>query len=75
MYMQIHTRTVVQGGGVDEWNPSYSFWDVAVFQNDFSVSGKPLIFYTRWGIFNGWWHCWGPVTSPKMVAILDFTKN
>ena len=54
MYMQIHTRTVVQGGGgVDGWNPSYSFWDVAVFRNDFNVSGKPLIFYTRWGIFNG----------------------
>ena len=22
-----------------------------------------------------WWHCWRPMTSPTMVAILDFTKN
>ena len=43
--------------------------------NDFAFSGKPLIFLTRWGIFYGWWRCWRPVTSPTMVAILDFTKN
>ena len=42
---------------------------------DFTFSGKPLIFLTRWGIFYGWWRCWRPVTSPTMVAILDFTKN
>ena len=26
------------------------------------LNGKPLIFSTRWGIFYGWWRCWGPVT-------------
>ena len=35
----------------------------------------PLIFSTRWGIFYGWWRCWGPVTSPTMVAILDFIQE
>ena len=39
------------------------------------LNGKPLIFSTRWGIFYGWWRCWGQVMSPTMVAILDFTKN
>ena len=32
-------------------------------------------FRIRWGIFYGWSRCWRPVTSPNMVAILDFTKN
>ena len=48
------------GGG---WMvPHLSSWYVALFENDFAFSGKPLIFSTRWwGIFYGWWHCWGPV--------------
>ena len=78
---QIHTPTVVQvrgGGGVDG-TPPRSFWYVAVLWNNFALSGKPLIFLKRWGIFHGWWGCWWPVTSPTMVtilaAILDFTKN
>ena len=33
-------------------------------QGDFTFSGKPLIFLTRWGIFYGWWRRWRPVTSP-----------
>ena len=61
-------------GGVDG-TPPRSFWYVAVFWNAFTFSGKPLIFLTRLGIFKGWWLCWRPVTSPTMVAILDFTKN
>ena len=40
--------------------PPRSFWYVAVLQNDFTFSGKPLIFLTRWGIFYRWWHCWRP---------------
>ena len=47
---------------------------VAVFQNKFAFGGKPLFFSTRWGIFYGWWRCWGSVTSPNMVAILDFSR-
>ena len=53
-YMQIHTPTVVKGeggGGADR--PPKSFWYVAVFRNDFTFSGKPLILSTRWGIFMG----------------------
>ena len=65
------------GGGVVDETPPQSY--VAVFRNDFTFSGKPLIFSTRWGIFYGWWRCWRTVTSLIMVAILaaisDFTKN
>ena len=49
------------GGGVGvgfDGTPSRNFWYVAVFRNDFTFSGKPLIFLTRWGIFYEWWHCW-----------------
>ena len=67
-YTKIHTPTVVQGAGVD--GPLlWSFWYVAVFRNDFTFIGKPLILLTRWGIFYGWWRCWRPVTLPTMVAI------
>ena len=52
---QIHTPTVVQvgagGGRAVDGIPPRSFWYVAVFWNDFTSSGKPLIFLTRWGIF------------------------
>ena len=30
---------------------------------------------SRRGIFYEWRRCWGSVTSPNMVAILDFIKN
>ena len=59
--------------------PPRSVWYVAVFRNDFTFSGKPLIFLTRRGMFYRCWRCWRPVTSPTMVTIsatiLDFTKN
>ena len=58
-----------EGGGADG-TPPQSFWYVAVFWNDFTLSWKPLIFLTRWGIFYGRWRCWRPVTSPTMVTIL-----
>jgi len=76
-YMQIHTPTVVQvgGGGELDGTPSRISWYVAVFSNDFTFSGNPLIFLIRWDIFYGWWRCWRPVTSPTMVAILDSAKN
>ena len=57
------------GGGGDR-TPPRSFWYVAVFRNDFTFSGKPLIFLTRWSIFYGWWRCWKPVTSTTMVSNL-----
>ena len=41
----------------------------------FAFSEKPLIFSTRGGIFYGWWWCWRSVTSPNMVAMLDFIKH
>ena len=48
MYTQTHTPTVVQGqGGGAGWNPSPEFFNVVVFQNDFTFSGKRLIFLTR----------------------------
>ena len=49
---QIHTPTVVQGGGgVVNGTPPRSFWYVAVIWNDVTFSGKPLIFLTKKGIF------------------------
>ena len=55
-----------------------SFCHVTVFRNDFTFSGRPLIFLTRSGIFYGWCRCWWPVTSPTTVAILaaifDFAR-
>ena len=41
------------GTGGNGTSPPQSFWCVAVFWNDFTFSGKPLIFLTRWGIFLG----------------------
>jgi len=60
-YTQIHTPTVVQGGG--DGTPSRSLWYVAVFWKDFTFSGKPLIFFTS------------PTIVAILAAILDFTKN
>ena len=66
-YFQIHTPTVVQGGGGGRgWNPSPEFLTsciVTVFRNDFTFSRKPLLFLTRWGIFYGCWRCWRAVTN------------
>ena len=54
-YIHIHTATVVQGGVHDPTPPPpESFWYVAVFRNDFTFSGKPLIFSTIRGILYGW---------------------
>ena len=59
-YKQIHTPTVEQGGRgrgrVDRTSPQ-SFWYVTIFRNNFDLSGKTLIFLTKWGIFYGWWRC------------------
>ena len=75
---RLRRRLTGGGGGVDGTAPR-SFCHVALFRNDFTFSGRPLIFLTRSGIFYGWWRCWWPVTSPTTVAILaaifDFAKN
>ena len=34
-----------------------------------------MIYSTRYGKYYGLYSCWGSVTSSKMAAILDFTKN
>ena len=73
-----HTRKVLahrgtRGGGLTK--PPLSFWYVAVFRNDFAISGKPLTFSKIQGIFYGWWRCWRSVRSPNMVATLYFIKN
>ena len=62
------------GAGVGWWSPSLEFL-IWCSLKDFTFSGKPLIFSKKWGEFYGLWHCWRPVTSSNMVAILDFTKN
>ena len=47
MDTQIHTpHRGTRGRGVDG-TPPQSFWYVAVFRNDFALSGKPLIFSTK----------------------------
>ena len=73
-----HTRKVLahrgtRGGAL--MRPPLSFWYVAVFRNDFAISGKPLTFSKIQGIFYGWWRCWRSVRSPNMVATLYFIKN
>ena len=73
-YTHSLTPTAVQGVG-GWWNPPLSFWYVAVFRNDFAISGKPLTFSKIQGIFYGWWRCWRSVRSPNMVATLYFIKN
>ena len=45
--MQIHTPTVVQGGGGGGVMEPFPRVFVAGFQNDFAFSGKPMIFSTR----------------------------
>ena len=62
------------GAGVGWWSPSLEFL-IWCSLKDFTFSGKPLIFSKKWGEFYGLWHCWRPVTSSNMVAVLDFTKN
>ena len=77
-HTQIRTPTK---GGRGWMEPLPGVFDMlcTVFWSDFTFSGKPLIFLTRWSIFCGWWRCWRPMTSPTMVAILaamlDFTEN
>ena len=66
--MQIHTPTVVQGGGGREVDGNAL---VIVFD---MLQYFETIFSTRWGIFYGGGVTEGPVTSPNMVAILDFTE-
>ena len=62
-YKQIRTPIVEQGGrrrgggGRVDGTPPRSFWYVTIFRNDFDLSGKTLIFLTKWGIFYGWWRC------------------
>ena len=63
------------GGGGGWWTPlSYSFWYVALLRKDY-IHWKALTFSTKLGTVYGWPRCWRPVTSPAMVAILDFTMN
>ena len=70
-YKQINTPPWYKGGGGEvDGSPPRSFRYVPVFWNDFTFSGKPLTFWTRRGIFYGWWRCGRPVTSPTTVAIL-----
>ena len=69
-YTQSLTPTAVQEGGGGELMEPLSFGYVAVFRNEFTFSGKPLVFLTRWVIFYGWWRCWRLVMSRNMVANL-----
>ena len=72
-YTKSYPRRGTRGGGVGGTPLSFSY--VRVFRNGFAFSGKPLICSTRLGIFYEWRRCWRSVTSPNMVAILDFIKN
>ena len=70
--MRIYTPTVVQGewGWGAGWNPSPGYLYVAVFRNDLAFVESLSSSRQAEVYFMG-----GGVTSPKMVAILDFTKN
>ena len=57
----MHNPTVAQGGGGVDGTPPLSFWYVVLFRNDFTFSGKPLIFLTRWVV--------------ALLEACDVTKN
>ena len=74
-YTQSYTPTVVQGELID---PPLSFWYIAVFRNDFALSGKPLIFslqdeayFIGGGAAGGLWRhqTWSP--SRQLFYILS----
>ena len=76
--MQIHTPTVVQGrgGGTVDGNPLVRvFYMLHYFETIFpSVESlwsslQDEVYFMGGGVAEG------PVTSPTMVAILDFTEN
>ena len=60
------------------WNPSSEFLIMIIcsISKRFCLQWKAFdLLYKMRFIFNGWWRCWRPMTSPTMVAILDFTRN
>ena len=72
--MQIHTPTVVQGGGVD--GPPPRVFDMLQYFKTILPSVESLWYSLQDEVyFMGGGAAGGPVTSPKMAAILDFTKN
>ena len=72
---QIHTTTVAQEGG-DGWNPSPVFLICCSIWNNFTFSGKPLIFLTRLQVYfmgggaaGGLWRHqqWSPSWLPSWI--------
>ena len=76
-YTLSRNPTVVHGvgAGVYWWNPSLEFLICCSISKRFYLQWKAFDFLEKWGQFFALWRCWRPVTSPNMVAILDFTKN
>ena len=73
-YMQIHTPTVVQGSGVD--GPPPRVFDMLQYFETILPSVESLWYSLQDKVyFMGVGAVGGPVTSPKMVTILVFTKN
>ena len=71
--MQIHTPTVVQRGG---WMDPPWVFDMFQYFETILPSVESLWYSLQDEVyFMGGGAVGGPVTSPKMVAILDFTKN
>ena len=74
--MHIHTPTVVQGGGVDGPPPPPRVFDMLQYFETILPSVESLWYSLQDEVyFMGGGAVGGLVTSPKMVAILDFTKN
>ena len=69
---QIHTPTVVEGGrGLME--PLPGVFNMLQHIETILLLVESLCHDLR--IFYGWWRCWRPVTSPTMVAILNWKSG
>ena len=73
-HKQIHTHRGTTGVGGGGWmEPLPRVFDVLQHIETILLLVESLCHDLR--IFYGWWRCWRPVTSPTMVAILNWKSG